>query len=218
MLFTSVVRRWLTSFSGSVAKSTHAGGFTCEQSLTRCNYRCQTWAAFGSRRKQTAKKSQIQSTNQAYNCVRHSFKLLTWPGIIWNGLNTNAKRLISVITHNMLRLVLFCASVLLLTHCQHFCSQAFQPHSLSLSHLSIHCPQQKPTQLPRLPISHKGTMLAQPTARRWGVVRRESSFHVHRGCSHTGAIFTHVYLDAFAALFVQRRSELRLAADRFSEI
>lgn len=61
--------------------------------------------------------------------------------------------------------------------------------SLPLSHSSIHCPQQKPTQLPRLPISHKGTMLAQPTARRWGVVRRESSFHVDRGCSHTGTIF-----------------------------
>lgn len=86
----------------------------------------------------------------------------------------------------------------------------------SLSHLSIHCPQQKPTQLPRLPISHKGTMLAQPTARRWGGgTQREGSFHVDRGCSHTGAIFTHVYLDAFAALFVQRRSGPRLAADRF---
>lgn len=40
-----------------------------------------------------------------------------------------------------------------------------QPNYTGLFEYTAH---NKPTQLPRLPISHKDTMLAQPTARRWG--------------------------------------------------
>lgn len=89
--------------------------------------------------------------------------------------------------------------------CQAYLQPASRPCAryrgqTTLASLSVLPTTKKPTQAPRLPISHKDTMLAQPTAKRWGGRggREKALFKLIEVAALTLGPFSHIsYLSTF---------------------